>query len=330
FLLVAVLFVGQLGFAAFTAPQFEIKTVAITGAIKTPHALLHPIAQKLVGQNLLRADRQTIEKAVEKLPTVASARVARLPVWPPKVQLQIEERQPVLRVGAGNDWWVIDSQGVAFRRAGTDDSHLYQVVAPEFAPRQGRKLDPRAWSRAAALNAALKDDNRIVAEQTPGESQNQDAFWKLRRIYFDKNGLASLRLTNHGNSRQQNEMLLRLGDDHWKEKLARARVALSYFEKTGRRAQELDLVSLERPVWRPVPSHLDAGSDETSGENLVAVAIQGRWQGAQLDFLPHRRLFYLRRLARHAAARHPAGPCQPAVRERGHSPGQSPDGQNAG
>jgi cell division septal protein FtsQ len=276
FCLIGIIFVGLLGFAAFTAPQFEIKSVSITGAEVTPETQLRPLITKLIRQNLLRANRYSVEKAVEALPTVASAHVARLPVWPPRVQLQITERQPVLMAGAGNNWWIIDKTGLPFRRATEEDSYLYQVVAPEFAPRLGKKLDAKVWARAAALNAALQKDNRIASGQdTSGrnldESEetipqgSQGAYWQLRRIYFDKDGLASLRLTGKGALAKHNEMLLRLGDDHWSEKLERARVALGYFERTGRQAVELDLVSLERPVWRPIPAQLAIDSEQESG-----------------------------------------------------------------
>lgn len=267
FLLVALLFLGQLTFAALTAPQFEIKSVSITGVGVTPQVQLHTLAHKLQGQNFFRVNRKATEKAVEAIPTVAAAHVVRLPSWPPKVQLRIEERQPVLQVGAGNEWWVVDAQGVPFRRATAEDDHLYQVVAPEFRPHEnikmGVKLEARAWRAAFSLNEALRSDNRLATGQESDSDGENKSYWQLRRIYFDKDGLASLRLTGRGDLAHHNELLLRLGDDRWADKLARARVALSYFEKTGRRAQELDLVSLERPVWLPVPAQLAVEGEST-------------------------------------------------------------------
>jgi cell division septal protein FtsQ len=267
YMLIGVIFVGELGFATLTAPQMNIKAVSITGAESTPENVLRPIAQKLLGQNLLRANRKAVEKAVEALPTVAYAHVARLPVWPPKAQLQITERQPVLKVGSGNDWWVVDANGIPFRRAAPEDDKLYQVVAPNFTPEQGKKLDAKAWMRADRLNEAILADNQIAAS-AKSDSQNSTAdtdkapFWQLRRIYFDKSGLASLRVTGKGELTAHNEMLIRLGDEGWTEKLARARVALGYFERTGRHATELDLVSLDYPVWRSVPAQIATDGDE--------------------------------------------------------------------
>ncbi|MBW3634872.1 MAG: FtsQ-type POTRA domain-containing protein [Armatimonadetes bacterium] len=253
FALVCLLFCVQLAIAAFTAPQFQIQNVSLSGYDVTSPDELRPLAAKLNGQNFLRADRKAVEKAVEKLPTVAAARVVRLPLWPPQVELRVTERVPVLKVGAGNDWWVADESGVPFRRPNAEDGALYAVVAPQLAPQLGQKLDAKIWADAVALNKAVLGDNALV--QSAGSDPDLP-FWQLRRIYFDKHGQASLRLVGKGALRAHNELLLRLGDERWGKKLARARVALSYFERTGRRAQELDLLSLERPVWRPIPTQI--------------------------------------------------------------------------
>lgn len=276
FVLIGVIFVGQLVFAAFTAPQFKIQSVAINGHDTTPPEQLRPLASRLLGQNILRANRVAVEKAVEKLPTVASAHVAPVLSWPPKSELRIVERQPVLKVGSGNDWWVADSNGVTFRRPEPEDEKLYSVVAPQFAPQLSRPLDAKVWKRVAALNSAILSDNQVASSEpqaaaagagTEAANASDAAFWQLRRIYFDKNGLASLRFHGQGALASQNEVLVRLGDDRWSEKLARARVALNYFQRTGRRAAELDLVSLERPVWLPVPTQLASQTTVENSEN---------------------------------------------------------------
>ncbi|PQV63774.1 Cell division septal protein FtsQ [Abditibacterium utsteinense] len=252
--LVALLFVGQLGFAAFTAPQFEIKSVEIEGLSATPPESLRPFARRLVGQNILRAGRAAVENAARKVPTVADAKVVRKLNWPPKVALQITERQPLLKVGAGQNWWIIDQNGVAFRRSGPKDEAFYSVVAPQFKPALRQNLEPKTWGRVRALNAAIRRDNDLARTELNDANAETSPFWQLRRIYFDKDGLASLRVTRAAHR----EMLVRLGDDAWPEKLARARVALAYFERTNRKAAELDLVSLERPVWTPIVAQTGA------------------------------------------------------------------------
>ncbi len=277
--LVALICALQLGFAALTAPQFGIETVEIQGIAATPAERVQPLARALVGQNLVRVNTRATERAIAQLPTVASAKVVRLAHWPPKVALQIRERQPFLKIGAGANWWVVDENGVPFRRPVAKDAALYSAVAPQFDPQLGRSLEVKSWARAKRLALAIQADNRGVGEigeganssNPSGASQSNNsgasakktapARWRLRRIYFDRDGLASLRLADA----PHREMLVRLGDDAWPAKLARARQSLAYFERTERRAAELDLVSLERPVWTPIaPQRVVQNGEETT------------------------------------------------------------------
>ena len=214
----ALLFAVWLGFTALTAPQFQVQSVEIQGLDRAPQEQVQLLSRGLVGQNLLRLDAAATERAIGLLPVVAEAKVVRLAQWPPTVALQIRERQPLLKVGAARDWWVVDALGVPFRRPAPGDAAdaaLYSVVAPQFAPQMRRALDAKIWARARALELALQADNRLAGAEKNGEDAR---FWQLRRIYFDKDGLASLRLTRA----PHREMLVRLGDDAWPAKLARA------------------------------------------------------------------------------------------------------------
>jgi hypothetical protein len=99
----------------------------------------------------------------------------------------------------------------------------------------GKHLPPKLWKSVVHLADVL----------TTQAQQGQQ--WQLRRTYIDKYGFASLRL--EGGS--HDEMLVRLGAGRWPEKLERARQALAYFEKTGRQAAALNLVSYSKPTWTP-------------------------------------------------------------------------------
>jgi cell division septal protein FtsQ len=249
FALGAVIFAVQLGVAALSAPQFGVKTIAIEGLNETPEASVYPLAQKLVGQNIFRANKGAVEKAIEAVPTIADAKIERMAIWPPKMRLVVTERTPVLRVGAGNSWWVVDKTGKPFRTAQAKDSSLYALTAPQFTPANGKVLPEKWWNRAVLLNEALKKDNLTAKKNGEGSR------WNLRRVYMDKNGLAALRISG-------SEVLVRLGDDSWNEKLERARVSLDYLQKTGRRAEELNLISYEFPRWKPIVASNQ--SNETS------------------------------------------------------------------
>ena len=191
-------------------------------------------------------------KALRTLPTVKSARITRALHWPPHLHLAIEEREPFVRVGGGDEWWVVDESGVPFRPAqkSPEDEKLFAITNPKFEPIAGKPLAKEEWEPAFQLASTL--------------SAQKNA-WPLRRIYFDKNGFASLRLQGG----RHDEMLIRLGGDRWPEKLDRARLALEYFDRTNQRAKTLNLVSYIMPQWtpvRPVQAALDpSGTRATPG-----------------------------------------------------------------
>jgi len=115
------------------------------------------------------------------------------------------------------------------------------VTGPKLVAHEGRALPSGAWQAVAQLAGALAADNQVAEAAQPGSS------WKLRRIYLDKNGFAAVRLKGGA----QDSLLVRLGDERWRDKLQRARVALSYFERSGARAEVLNLVSFDMPTWTP-------------------------------------------------------------------------------
>ena len=237
------------GATALTAPQFNVARVEIDGVQQTPSDKVEKLATKLVGQNVFRAPRGRIASEVEALPTVATARVARAWSWPPHMKLVVTERQPILQVGAGTAWWVVDEAGVAFRRADRRDDHLDKLTAPQLSPVTGKALPAASWRRARQLEVAIAADNALAMRADGGSGEGK--FWDLRRVYLDENSAAALRISGKGALREHGELLVRLGDEGWAAKLKQARVALAFFEKTGRRAEELDLVSSEHPRWRP-------------------------------------------------------------------------------
>lgn len=253
-----ILFIGFGVFAILSWPQFEVKTVRLEGVQATPQAKVEAIAHTLVGQNFFRADHASVERTVAALPSVASAHVAREVGWPPRLKLVVNERRPLLKVGAGTEWWVVDETGMPYRKASPEDHDLYALTARQFQPQLGKPLAAKWWNRALELQRALRSDNALASgdgekaqiAQTEGTGRTNAPFWQLRRLYLDRHGMASIRVLGRGALRQHNEMLIRLGESDWAAKLSRARVALAYFERTGRNAQELDLVSYTYPTWR--------------------------------------------------------------------------------
>jgi cell division protein FtsQ len=234
----------ELGVAALTSPRFEVAEVTVSGTRITPVDEVIAVQQTLVGQNWVRAKTGDAQKKLQAIPTVKNVHVVRALHWPPSLHIRIEERVPFARVGAGDAWWMVDESGVPFRRARETDADFYALTSPKLQPQPGVALAKTEWQSCVRLVRALNESG-----STPGDK------WHLRRVYFDKNGFAALRV--QGGS--QDELLIRLGADRWEEKLQLARVALTFFERSGKRAQSLNLVSYNVPQWTPRQS-AEAGS----------------------------------------------------------------------
>jgi hypothetical protein len=235
--------------AVLTAPTFKVRSVEIVGAQVTPRESIAAITDTLDAQNWVRVRTARAARELAALPAVQTARITRDFNWPPSLTAHITERRPFVRIGAGEAWWVVDENGVPFRRADKSDEGLYAVTSPKLAPRLGQPLSGPAWQRAAAITRALE-----------GEKQSGWS-WPLRRVYLDRDEFASLRLAGGAHD----ELLVRLGAAEWPEKLERARQALDYFDQTGRRAQVLNLVSYDRPAWTPASSFSSGQPDEEFG-----------------------------------------------------------------
>ena len=233
-----------LTFTILTSPKFAVKKVDVPRDLTvTPPAVVAKVASGLIGQNWLRARTRLATRQLEALPMVRGASIVRELRWPPRMELQIDERKAYARVGAGDQWWVVDENGIPFRPAVADDGKLNAITGRALSPKLGAALPHDAWEPVLQFTGALNQDNR------------RGQAWEVQRIYFDDFGNASLRLAD----KSHNKMLIRLGSDRWNDKLTRARAALAYFAETGRDAEVLDLRLYSRPLWKPRTT--DAAAD---------------------------------------------------------------------
>jgi cell division septal protein FtsQ len=248
----AVLAIGEGVLCALTAPQFAVTDVTSDSVTVAPQAAVESAKTKLLGQNFFRAQAAPAVQELAKLPSVQSVSVTREWDWPPRLHVHIQERQPFARVGAGNHWLVVDREGVPFRTATPQDEKLYAVSSKALTPKIGQPLPEQNWAPVVEFAQALADDTQ----------KGHD--WALRAIYFDKAGFASLRLGgNPSGNGSRDRMLVHLGIGPWDKKFERARQSLAWLESKGLRAETLNLVSADRPVWTP---RREAKSDDDETE----------------------------------------------------------------
>lgn len=228
----------ELGIAAFTSSHFDVTQVRLAGLRNTASSPVKAVAKQLVGQNWLHSNSDAVVQKIEQIPTVDSVQVRRVWEWPLQLEVVVQERQPFVLIGGGQDWWVVDAKGVPYAHVKQQvGKNLEAVSGPNFHPQLGKKLPAGQWKKVVQLVSAVEQDQRLA----------QNGFsWNLRRISFDDKNNVTLRLND-----PHDEVLVQLGANEWERKLERARVALAYLDRSGQSARVLNFVSYKIPTWIP-------------------------------------------------------------------------------
>lgn len=146
-LVVAVLataaFVGWVGLGS---SWLAAEHVTVAGERALSHRQILAAADVDLGTPLLRLDLDAVDTRVSALPPVAAVAVHR--AWPNTVAITVTERIPVAAVSRPDSWWVMDKEGVLFRRTPGRVAALPLVEV-------GNRAGPSALQEAAAVIAAL-------------------------------------------------------------------------------------------------------------------------------------------------------------------------------
>ncbi|MFC9089732.1 cell division protein FtsQ/DivIB [Nocardiopsis dassonvillei] len=92
-----------------------VRDVAVTGLDRTPSEEVVAALGVPTGTPLIRVDLDRSEERAEALPLVESATVTR--GWPATLEVEVVERRPLLAVRAGEDYRLIDADGVRIEDA---------------------------------------------------------------------------------------------------------------------------------------------------------------------------------------------------------------------
>lgn len=158
--LVAVLLVGWL---LWGTSLFGVGQIRVTGAEIVTAEQVREAAAVPVRTPLLRVRTGEVAARVATLPPVAAAEVRR--EWPDTLVVRVREREPVAVVPAGEQFWLLDAEGVAFHLVPTAPVELPVVVVPEPGPD-----DPATRSALqvlASLTPELSADLRSLTVAGP-------------------------------------------------------------------------------------------------------------------------------------------------------------------
>ncbi len=138
-----------LGWVVFFSSWLAVDDVDVSGTRTLSAADVQAAAGVEAGTPLVRLDLSEIADRVEELPEVADASAHRS--WPHTVTISVTERSPVAAVEQDGAWWVMDADGVVFRRTRERVESVPEV-------RTQRTPSDEQLREVASVVVALPDD----------------------------------------------------------------------------------------------------------------------------------------------------------------------------
>jgi cell division septal protein FtsQ len=226
------LFMGHWFYVHLLAdPFFRVREVEVEGCRKISRESLLSLITVEGMPNLFTVRLREIAKRVESHPWIDHVTVRK--IFPNKILIQVEERKPIAILQL-EELYYIDQQGVIFSRAGDRDEYNYPFVTG--LTRDVLEKDPAEATRliTKALELLRTADKEKAA---PLE--------EISEIHMEKDfGVQCFTQTGG--------LEVRMGWDHFGEKLKRLSLIWSDLRKRGWSVTSIDCSDLERMVVKRI------------------------------------------------------------------------------
>ena len=220
----------------------RIRAVRFTGLERASREELVALAPVKVGDNLLTADLEALERAVARHPWVKSAQAR--PELPPGVEVRVVERTPAALVDLAG-LYLVDSEAQVFKRAAAGDGLDLPVITgfsrDDYLKRRA-DLEPLLAGALALLDSYVRE--------------GLGAFGAVSEIHVHPDDGVTLYLGEQATQ-------VRLGVGDLPRKLGRLHRVLGALRDEGRRAEALLLDNRSHPSW--VTVRLAGGSSIDPG-----------------------------------------------------------------
>lgn len=211
---------------------FQVKEVEVKGCRKIPEKAVLTLAGLEGMPNLFTVPLKEISKRVEAHPWVEQVNVRK--VFPDKILIQVEERRPIAILQLEEPYY-IDSKGVIFSQVGDRDEYNFPFLTG--LTRQAFDKDPVTAKHL--ITKALEFLKVAQEEKVPPLDG-------ISEIHMEKTfGIQCFTQTEG--------VEVRIGWDHFGEKLRRLSVIWSDLQKRGVMATSIDCSDLKRMVVKKIP-----------------------------------------------------------------------------
>ncbi|GGN04133.1 cell division protein FtsQ [Actinoplanes campanulatus] len=156
------LLAGGLAWVVYGTSLFGVREVRVVGAQVLTADQVRAAAAVEPDRPLARVDLDAVAAAVRGLPPVDRVLVTRS--WPSTVEIQLVERTPVAAVPAGEQFLLIDDEGVPFRAVATPKGLPLARVA---TPGRNDENTGSALTVLAALSDELREQLVAISVASP-------------------------------------------------------------------------------------------------------------------------------------------------------------------
>lgn len=212
---------------ALCADYFQLKHVTVRGCKRIGEEEIRALAGISLPLNILTANLEKMERAIEKNPWVRNASVGR--EFPDRLVIEVTERSAAALLKKGGDLYIVDRDGVVFKKFETGDSADVPVLTGFYR------------------NGDLKDDllgKTFAFLDYLSASDHFPRIWNVSEIYVDDVHDFSVMTDNH--------LFLNLGFEEYDKKLRRLKKVMADLARRGLEGRTLtiDLVDPSRVVVR--------------------------------------------------------------------------------
>ena len=213
-------------------PYFRVREVEVEGSRKMTKETLLSLTMMEGMPNLFSVNLKKVVKRLESHPWIEQVRVKK--VFPNKILIQIEERKPMAIIQLG-ELYYIDTHGEIFSPVGDRDDYNYPYLTG--LTRQFLEKEPVEAKRL--IMKALEFLKIVEQEKVPPLKE-------LSEIHMEKTFGIQCFTKAEG-------VEVRMGWDHFGEKLKKLSLIWLDFRKRGFSAVSIDCSDLKRMVVRKIP-----------------------------------------------------------------------------
>lgn len=210
---------------ALCADYFQLKHTTVRGCKRISEEEIKTLAGISSPLNILTANLEKMERGIEENPWVRSASVGR--EFPDRFVIEVTERSPAALLKKGNDLYIVDRDGVVFKKFEADDSADVPVLT--------------GFYRNGTLRDDLLERTFAFLDYLSG-SDHFPRIWNVSEIYVDDVYDFSVVTDNH--------LFLNLGFEDHEKKLKRLKKVMADLSRRGLggRSLTIDLADPSRVV----------------------------------------------------------------------------------